>query len=288
MNWVEIFLGYSCNLKCSFCFQKDLRYKNPKFIEEIKVKQIIFEWYNSWKQNLIFSWGDPMLDPKLLVYVEYAKNLGYNDIRIHTNWLILSNKTIFEKYVKSWVSWFIISIHWYDKLHDILVKNDWAFKKVTKTLLNFVELKKKYPYLVLDTNTVLTKHNYKTLFKLFKFLSFFPITRSQLVQLYSLWLYSDDEKKSLYLKYEDFKDVLDDIVLNFWKNLTLENFPFCETSTKVHKNILQRQRYDNDAYWNIWENLEESSTTYIKKCEKCEFKNNCTGYPKDYLKIFNI
>ncbi|MBT3726525.1 hypothetical protein HOG21_02225 [bacterium] len=48
--------------------------------------------------------------------------------------------------------------------------------------------------------------NYKNLDKLFKFLSYFPITRSQIVQLYSLNLFTDLEKQHLYVSYDEFNN----------------------------------------------------------------------------------
>lgn len=287
MQWVEIFLWYACNLKCIFCFQKDLRYKYPKFLDKQKVFDIILDWSINKKTSLIFSWGDPLLDPNIQNYIKFAVENWYKDIRIHTNALKLSNIDYFENLVKIWVTWFIFSIHWYWEIHDILVKKTNSFKEVKSALINFLHLKQKYKYLVLDTNTVITKYNLNNLEILFKFLSKFPITRMQIVQLYSLWLYSIEEKRKMYLKYDDIKDKLSNIILKYWKNITLENFPFCEVHKEIFDNISKRQRYENSAYWNIWENLEESSTTYIKKCDSCELKKYCTWYPKDYLKIFN-
>jgi len=288
IKWIEIFLWYRCNLNCVFCFQKNLRKTEKNNIDYLKVKKIIDDWSENWKKSIIFSWWEPLLDKNIFDYISFAKQKGYTDIRIHSNWLILSKKEIFEQYILSWVNAFIVSIHWYWEVHDISVRSKWAFDKIKITLINFLELKKKYNYLVLDTNTVLTKYNYNTLDKLFKFLSFFPITRSQLVQLYSLWLYENKEKKSLYVKYEDFNWYLDNIIKIYWKNITLENFPFCQVNEFVYNNIIKRQIYNNDAFWYLWENLEESSTMYIEKCKKCEYKSFCAWIPKDYLQIFNI
>gem|GEM_PF-5963072 len=100
----------------------------------------------------------------------------------------------------------------------------------------------------MDTNTVLTRYNYKTLYNLFKFLSLFPITRSQLVQLYSLDLFSLKEKKDLYVSYEDFDTYLGKILTLENINITLENFPFCKINKKYYPHILERRIYNNDAY----------------------------------------
>jgi hypothetical protein len=36
----------------------------------------------------------------------------------------------------------------------------------------------------------------------------------------------------------------------------------------------------------MWEWFEESDCTYLDNCKKCLYKNECSGIPKDYLKVF--
>jgi hypothetical protein len=116
-----------------------------------------------------------------------------------------------------------------------------------KTFLNLREIKKYNSEFVIDTNTVLTKYNYKTLYTLFKFLSYFPITRSQIVQLYSLYLFDFSEKKKLYVPYNLFLNEIKKIV-KINNNITLENFPLCKVDEKYWNYIIKRQKYDNEAY----------------------------------------
>jgi MoaA/NifB/PqqE/SkfB family radical SAM enzyme len=285
LKWVEIFLWYTCNLKCKFCFQKDLRYKKSNFLEKEKVISIIDKSFSEWKKSIIFSWWEVTLDKNILEYISYSKNKWFKDIRVHTNWILFSDINILRKYVEKGMNAIIISIHWYGKVHDYLVSSNWAFNKVKKTFLNLLELKKEKFNITIDTNTVLNKFNYKNLDVLFKFLSYFPITRSQIVQLYSLYLFTFEEKKKLYISYNDFAPYIWSILKNNI-NITLENFPLCKVDKKYWDYILNRQKYNNDAYWNMWEWFEESDCIYLKGCNNCKYKNLCTWIPKDYLKIF--
>lgn len=284
-SWLEIFLWYSCNLKCSFCFQKDLRYKEPKFVSFDYVIGIIDLWVKEWKKSIVFSWWESTLDPNLLQYIVYCNKNWFTDIRVHTNWLTFSDKNVLEKYIHWWITWVILSIHWYWKMHDYLVDKQGAFEKVKTTLLHLTEIKKQNNKFVIDTNTVLNKFNYKNLDVLFKFLSYFPITRSQIVQLYSLYLFSDIEKSKLYISYEKFSpEIWKIFAVN--KNVTLENFPFCKVDKQYWQWIIKRQKYDNEAYWNMWEGFEESDCTYVTECDWCSYKNECVWIPKDYLWVF--
>jgi sulfatase maturation enzyme AslB (radical SAM superfamily) len=109
-------------------------------------------------------------------------------------------------------------------------------------------VKKKHPDFTIDTNTVLNRYNKNNIKVLFKFLSYFPITRIQLIQLYSLNLFSQSEKKDLYVSYDDFEEELNHILALKNIDIVLENFPFCKVDPKHWKYIEQRQRYNNDAY----------------------------------------
>ena len=258
LSGIEIFLWY-------FCFQKDLRFEEPKFISYENVIDIIDKWIIEGKKSIVFSGWESTLDPNLIKYIDYCSKNWFLDIRVHTNWLTFSDKEILNKYVSLWMTWVIVSIHWYWKIHDYLVWLDWAFDKVKKTLLNLTEVKKDNNKFVIDTNTVLNKFNYNNLDILFKLLSYFPITRSQIVQLYSLYLFNISEKQNLYISYDNFSNELWKIY-DVNKNITLENFPFCKVNKKYWNLITKRQKYDNEAYWNMWEWFEESDCTYIAGC----------------------
>ncbi len=285
LNWLEIFLWYPCNQKCNFCFQKDLRFKESKFLDYDVVIDIIDKWFLEWKNSIIFSWWEATMDKNLLSYIKYCKNKWFLDIRVHTNWLLFSNNEKLLDYYNSWMNWVIISIHWFWKIHDYLVWLDWAFEKLKKTFLNIWYLISKDKNFVLDTNTVLTKYNYKTIHILTKFLSYFPITRIQVVQLYSLYLFSLGEKKSLYISYEEFYPFIWKIIESN-KSVTFENFPFCKFDNKYIDNIIKRKKYDNDAYWNMWEWFEESDCKFLDTCYSCKYREDCSWIPKDYLSVY--
>ena len=284
---LEIFLWYACNLKCKFCFQKDLRFESPKNLDTNQVMTLLRGGYENGKKFVVFSWGEPTLDANLINYVNYAQELWYEDIRIHTNGLSFADIKILQKYVKAGMTGVVISIHGYGDIHDILVKSPGAFEKVKQTLCNLVELNKnRTSQIVVDTNTVLNKYNYRNLYPLCKFFSYFPITRSQIVQLYSLYLFDEKEKRELYVTYDALREHLDSIFSIPWINISLENFPLCKVDSQHWDYVLKRKRYNNDAVGQTWEWLEESSCRFLPSCEGCKYKDECVWIPKDYLAIF--
>lgn len=287
LNGLEIFLWYPCNQKCIFCFQKDLRLKDSSFLKHSDVISIINNWFDNWKRSIVFSWWESTLDINLFEYIKYCKNKWFENIKVHSNWLFFSNIEKLKNYYNAWMNGVIISIHWYGIVHDKIVLLDWAFELIKKTFLNLTEIKKVDNTFIIDTNTVLTKLNYKNLYVLFRFLSYFPITRSQIVQLYSLYLFSTNEKRWLYVSYEEFSTEIEKIVKT-GKNITLENFPLCKINKKYWNLVIERKKYNNDAYWNMWEWFQESDCTYIDICSTCTLKKQCSWIPKDYLDVFNF
>lgn len=285
LSWLEIFLWYPCNQKCNFCFQKDLRFKEKKFLDYEKVISIIDEWFLNWKKDIIFSGWEATMDKNLKKYISYCREKWFNSIRVHTNWLYFSNNEKLLEFYNLWMNWIIISIHWYGEIHDKIVKLPWAFEKIKKTFLNIFNLKKKDKNFVFDTNTVLTRLNYNSIHILSKFLSYFPITRSQIVQLYSLYLFDLNEKKNLYVSYNEFSSYISKILENN-KKITFENIPLCKVDKKNWEFILKRQKYNNEAYWNMWEGFEESDCMFLDSCKNCYQKDFCSWIPKDYLKVF--
>lgn len=285
MDGIEIFLWFACEQKCSFCFQKDLRYENPKFLDSSLVFDLIKKWYRNKKTSIIFSWGEATLDKNLLDYIAYSKKIWFNDIRVHTNGLKFADNESLLKFYNTGMTWVIISIHWYGKIHDILVWYDSAFEKVKKTLVNITKIIQNNNNFTLDTNTVLTRTNYNSLHLLTKFLAYFPINRSQIVQLYSLYLFSWNEKKKLYITYKEFEPYLSKIFPSKL-NITFENFPLCKLDKAYWDSVLTRKKYNNDAYGNIGEWLEDSDCTFIESCSICKKRDSCTWIPKDYLENY--
>jgi len=289
-NVLQILLSAKCNIDCYFCYQKYLRKRGDKKLEKLEVENLLETWIKNGKNIVIFTWWEALLDSNLLYYVEYANKLWFESIKIHTNWLIFSSLALLDKYISKWLSWIIVSIHWYDKIHDKIVKNDWAFKKVNQTLINASKR-----WLIIDTNTVLTKYNYKNLKYLFKFLSYFPISRAQISKPYTLQDFSIDSKKNIYCNYEDFLPYIPEVIENFWtsnyRKLTLENFPFCIIKEEYRKYISDYNENINfDSIWSGFDGMftEEEDRKFIDVCDWCKYRWQCKWIPVDYLDVFDF
>lgn len=284
---LEIFLGFQCHLHCTFCFQKDLRTKQVESISPQEIFQLLSQKSEKKYERVIFSGGDPFLYPHIFECIARAKKFCFSEIKIHTNALTLASKEVFLKTIECWATWFIFSIHGYSSVHNYLVQDKHAFEKVQKALCNFVSLKKFYPYLTLDTNTVITKQNIENLYVLMKYLSYFPITRKQLVQLYSLDLFSIEERKKMYVSYEEMLPELQKISQLEDFSIFFENIPLCVLPPYLQRYALHNNKYWNEAVGIITQASHETSNIFLSKCKDCDLKNQCSWVPREYIEIFN-
>lgn len=292
LDWLEIFLWYKCNVSCSFCYQKDLRYNYKNNISYSDVIRLLDDWFILWKRFVIFSWWEPTLDSNLPNYIEYSKKKWYTHIRVHTNWFMFKSMDYLKNLYDKWLNWVTISVHWYKQFHDNITNVNWSFDIIVKALINFEKLKKIDNSFIFDINTVICTSNYKIIPKLVYFLCKFNFTRSQLVLSYSLDLFKKWEKLNIIPTYHQIIPFLIDsleISFLFKKKVVLENIPFCVIDSNYWDQILTNIKINKSSItikeWDIW-NTDLTWMLNIKKCNDCSMKYNCRWLPKDYYEIY--
>ncbi len=292
LEGLEIFLGYACNVKCNFCYQKNLRYKYSKNIPYKEVISLMERGRKNNKKFIIFSWWEPTLDKYLPLYISHAKDIWFQHIRVHTNGFGFRKFSYLLDLYNRGMSWVTISVHWYKEVHDIITQSSWSFQRIHQALNNFHVLKQQDHSFIFDTNTVVCKQNYKHLNKLIVYLSQYEVTRWQIVLSYSLDLFNTADKKNIIPKYVEVIPYLESLVeisRKFKKKFVLENIPFCVTKKAYWESIINNIKIRKDSItikeWNIW-NTNITWMQYWDKCNNCSVKNSCRGIPKDYHEIY--
>lgn len=292
LDWLEIFLWYKCSIKCNFCYQKNLRIKYKKNLEKQEVLKLLEDWFNEWKKFIIFSWWEPTLDNNLGYYIDYSKNLWFEHIRVHTNWYWFREFSYLNDLYNRWLTWVTISVHWYEESYEKITWVKWSFEIIKKALKNFEILKKIDNDFIFDTNTVVSKDNYKDIAKLILFLCNFSLTRWQIVLAYSLDLFEKKEKLKIIPEYKDILQYLEKclkISYVYKKKFVLENIPFCVIDKKYWQQIINNIKINKESFtineWNLWNtNLTWMMTS--DKCKDCTKNKICRGLPKDYNEIY--
>ncbi len=294
MDWIEIFLWYSCNIKCSFCYQWKLRLKFPENLDKEQVLCLLDKWIKEWKEFIIFSWWEPTLDNNLWFYISYAKKLWYKHIRVHTNWFKFKDYWYLSELFINGLTWVTISIHWYWYIQDNVSKVKGSFDNIIKALINFEKLKKNNSLFIIDTNTVICKENYKYLIFLFKFLHKFSISRRMLVYPYDLLIYNTIEKYNIMPEYKYYIKFINEILLfhenNWVKDFVLETLPYCIIDKKYHHFIEKNYKTSKTTFFIDWE--KDQKLQYIQWklkfdfCNKCSLNKKCFWFSSDYIKLF--
>jgi len=167
LEGLEIFLWYACNVRCVFCYQKDLRFKYKNNLTQSEVETLLQDGFDEGKRFVIFAWWEPTLDKNLPVYVSFAQKLWYQHIRVHTNWFRLQDSAYIIDLYERGLTGVIFSFHGYGKLHDEITQSPTSFSNLDAAIRNVDAIIQKDSNFVLDVNTVLYKWNYKQLLKLF-------------------------------------------------------------------------------------------------------------------------
>lgn len=292
LEWLEVFLSYKCNVKCVFCYQKDLWSLYPKYFKKEQIEKILLGWYKDWKRYVIFSWWEPTLDSNLSYYISFAKKIGYIYIRVHTNGFWFRNYFYLEDLYNRGLSWVTISIHWYMDVHNNVTGVPNSFSIINKALSNFTKIQKKYKNFILDTNTVIYQWNYDKLLKLFLYLFKFNINRSQINYISSLDYFNIQEKSILLVEYKLIKENLQKLLvlsIKYNKKIVIDSIPYCIIWENFKSFIDDNIKNDRESF-----SLDSHNYTYDETyknykpdiCNKCSYFDKCRWIPEDYYQLY--
>lgn len=95
LRYVDLAIGYKCNLRCKHCFATALKNEKRRKITPQEYKGIVLQAMELGAVNFSFQGGEPMLYPELF---DYIKNTfpERNLISVTTNATLLNQKKIIE------------------------------------------------------------------------------------------------------------------------------------------------------------------------------------------------
>lgn len=162
---LSIRLTNSCNLKCSFCLNKE--YRNSKKSADFSysdLHKIIFYLANN-KMTVYLSGGEPLLNKDIFKVI---KLLRLNNIHTYmfTNGFLLDR--YYEKLKLSMINSISISVdHCNANIHDLIRNQKGLFDKIISNL----EMVKndKHPNIEINIATVINRDNYKNLSDIYSY-----------------------------------------------------------------------------------------------------------------------
>jgi len=153
---VHIPTGASCNNRCTFCMERSLGYPVKTSFEEHRRS---LERLRAELDGVVFTGGEPTLNPLLPRLIRAARELDYREIGLVTNGRALFRRALTEELLAAGLTRVTLSIHGPDAVtHDGIVRRRGAFAQALAGLENLVALRARYPHRV-DVNCTLVRAN---------------------------------------------------------------------------------------------------------------------------------
>lgn len=138
IDWIELVLGFSCNLGCRACpstLQPDAGAMTSKEIAR---------WLSRGRQGgaegVWFGGGEPTLHPNLLAAARRARELGYQRIRVQTNGMRFADAAYAAKMVEAGLSEVAVAIMGAEKeAHDAFTRDARSFELLVQGIGNLVD-----------------------------------------------------------------------------------------------------------------------------------------------------
>lgn len=244
--WVH--LGYSCNSACLFCYFRDSLKLKDKPIN--KIKKILKKLKNKKIENIELIGGEPTIRTDIFEILSFAKKLEFNDVCVITNGSKTYDFNFCKELIKQGATSFLFSIEAENaELHDYLTQRKGSFQKIVMSMKNVNKLK--VPF---QTNTTITKFNYKNLPDLANFLLRY---KPRLVNFLIYWPFDDGKKyynhmAPRYSAIEPYITKAIKILEDKVKDVNLRYFPFCAVK-RYRKYICgyPQKIYDKEQWNNL-------------------------------------
>jgi MoaA/NifB/PqqE/SkfB family radical SAM enzyme len=148
--------GTRCNNRCSFCMERSVGSPVEMSLAEHVAN---LERLRAELDSVVFTGGEPTLNPLLPELVRAARRLGYRQIGLITNARALNDGRLAEALLAAGLGRVTVSIHGADAAtHDAIVRRRGAFAQAVSGVQNLIALRGRYPF-VLDVNCTLVRAN---------------------------------------------------------------------------------------------------------------------------------
>lgn len=166
---VHILTGAVCNNNCIFCMEED---RDGRYVVNSATNDDTVRWIldqNDGCEEVCFTSGEPTTNPRLALWVSWAKKKGVPRISVMTNGRALGYEKYARTLMAAGMNRFYVSIHGHtDKLHEGLTRTPESFAQ-TVAGLDMITKYKRFG-VELHTSTVVTKRNMPHFLDIYRFL----------------------------------------------------------------------------------------------------------------------
>ncbi|MBL7154923.1 MAG: radical SAM protein [Candidatus Portnoybacteria bacterium] len=264
-----IYAGYNCNNRCIFCFEADREFPH-KTTDEIKKEVNIirknFDFIN-------FMGQEPTLRKDIIELIAYAKNLGFREVGITTNGRMFAYKDFTKNILKNGLTQIGLTVAGSTpQMHDwhTLIKG--SFEQALTGIKNILLYKKPdFSFLI---NLMVTQKNFKDLLKMVDFYADLDIREINIGHIMPLNKIIVHSKKIV----AQMSQVAPWLIKCQDKYGQQIKFLFVEYPACVFP-----KPYQELAFPCLEENPQKKR---IKLCQKCQYRERCTGISQAYLNLY--
>ena len=290
----EVLIWYACNANCFFCSNDPVwRSVNPRSVRE-RTSEVLKQIYEAKKkgfQILGLTGGEPTIYPDIFKVLAFAKNLGFQTIRIQTNAIRLSDIDFCKKIIAAGVNFvkFSISSH-KAAVHDYQSQVPGNFEMNMKALDNLAKLE-----VSTEVNTVITKMNYKFIPQFVAKMSEKRISRLVIISpRYTGRMATRPDMHVTLTQSQPYIQEAIDLAKDLgMANVIVLNVPLC-FMTGYENHVAERSPFNVEVstpmggqIQRVQENLD---TGKVKSavCQKCRYDKECNGVWREYAHFFGL
>ena len=296
----QVFLivaGHACNSACVMCSVKS----HSKNYPDGTTKEIIKDLIKGRKENyegMEFTGGEPTIRKDIIHLIKQARNLGYKEIALNTNGILLGNKSFCDKLVKAGLTNITFSLHAHNKkLSEIITRTPNSFEQTVAGIKNALSHKN----LKIGVVTVILKPNYQHIFEIGKLIHSLGVYYWDITDLIPDG-YAKESYNVLCVKRTELSNALNSLkpLLNNSQAITFFAFSPCIFPPDILNNksvkwvtALGKLEVEKPITYD----QKNLSTDYVEKnfgmqqkkidiCYDCIFTKECAGIWTDYLRLF--
>jgi pyruvate-formate lyase-activating enzyme len=173
-----------CNAKCKFCIVYDKLNRPELNMTDEQVYESLRQSRASGDTEVGYSGGEPSIDPRIVDFVRYARELGFTHQSMNTNGIKFKQRKFCEDIIDAGLTNVDISIHGHtDELHDGLVVKHGALAAIRDACANLRELRTTRRF-DLSATIVIARDNHRHLRDICVFLDSIGVTHKRLKYAY--------------------------------------------------------------------------------------------------------
>ena len=148
--------GERCNNRCTFCMERNAGYPLQYSLEEYRAT---LDKMRAELSGVVFTGGEPTLNPLLPRLVEMATELGYELVGLVSNGRALKDPKLCERLLEGGLNQLTVSLHGpRAEIHDAISRSKGSFDQAARCLSNFARLRERYEF-ELKVNCILVQSN---------------------------------------------------------------------------------------------------------------------------------